>query len=361
MKDCRISAALILLVILLAFNSILFGFGNKVTHPAISSESIDASTADDYLKNNIGLSRGIQTELQYDADLYNFFIRQRMYRGNFYPDMTKRTVFGWLRAGSVIEDEDGYRFPIRARHHFHDPLHNAGLEDKTDYPNYSQLFAWVTHIYSEGFDVTGQSAIIWAISGEAQQEPFDNFECWERARYDFHRAISETERIRREEFFADAFMELGSVMHLIEDMGVPAHARNDFLFGHYQPPKGIGNAFENWVEGVIKNNSNQCPWSGSLPVVFDKLVKYFDANEYLGGYLGNGILPPDMWGLSECSNYQFLSLSTMFGCTGEKYQFPNPAKEHLGADLPESVPEGIKLYFNGSNYGVAHIARKSYT
>jgi hypothetical protein len=56
---------------------------------------------------------------------------------------------------------------------------------------------------------------------------------------------------------------------------------------------------------------------GSEPAVFDKLAKYFDANEYDGDYL-NGSLPPETWGLSECSNYQFLSTSTMFGCSGVK-------------------------------------------
>ncbi|MGA2093456.1 MAG: hypothetical protein ABSH16_08640 [Sedimentisphaerales bacterium] len=96
-------------------------------------------------------------------------------------------------------------------------------------------------------------------------------------------------------------------------------------------------------------------------MAFDKLTKYFDANVYDGNYLNDGVLPPNTWGLSECTNYQFLSTSTMFGCTGTKYQFPHPSKEHLGLDIIEPVVEGKKVYFNGSNYGVSHIARKSYT
>jgi hypothetical protein len=81
----------------------------------------------------------------------------------------------------------------------------------------------------------------------------------------------------------------------------------------------------------------------------------------LGDYLGDSVWPPNTWGLSECSNYQFLSLSTMFGCSGTKYQFPNPDINHAPPNLPEFVPDGKKVYFNGSNYGVPHLARESYT
>jgi hypothetical protein len=145
-------------------------------------------------------------------------------------------------------------------------------------------------------------------------------------------------------------------------MGVPAHTRNDFLFGHYRSiyKWDWDNPLETWVEERIEANSGQCPWSGSGPVVFDKLSKYFDTNIYNGSYLGDGQVPPGAWGLSECTNYQFLSLSTVFDCFGSLYQFPHPAKEHTSL-LFSSVPDGFKVYFDGSNYGVTHLARDSYT
>ena len=139
MEKYRIFRVLILLSVLLVFNGALFGFGNKATHPAITERAVTSTTIDDYLKNNLGLSDGLQTELQYNTEQYNFLIRKRMYRGSFQPDITKRTAYDWIRAGSVIEDEDGYKYPIRPRHHFHDPLHNVGLNNKFDHPNYSYL------------------------------------------------------------------------------------------------------------------------------------------------------------------------------------------------------------------------------
>jgi hypothetical protein len=63
---------------------------------------------------------------------------------------------------------------------------------------------------------------------------------------------------------------------MIEDMGVPAHTRNDFLFAHYRPPASAGNPFESWVEDQVKANGGDYPWSGSGPVVFDKSTKYYD-------------------------------------------------------------------------------------
>ncbi len=344
-----------------------YGYGNKITHPAITSNAIGESAIDSYLKDQLGMSNGLQTQLRYQPEWYQTYIQYRLQRGGYSLGGNNRTVLEWLKSGSVIEDEDKDILldslpSIRPRHHFHDPIRDSGLDDKTDHPNYTNLFAFATHIYPGQFDVTGQSAIVWAIKGTAPyQEPTTNAQSWVDARDNFHAALTDSNSLWREYYLAIVFLDLGSVAHMIEDMGVPAHTRNDFLFGHYQPPLGLGNDFENWVEGIVKSDGNQCPWSGNSPVVFDKLTKYFDADVYLGSYLGDSVLPPNTWGLSECSNYQFLSTSTMFGCTGTLYQFPNPAKEHLGTDLIVPVTEGRKIYFNGENYGVSHIARKSYT
>jgi hypothetical protein len=210
MKKVSPVILLIMTCIIPSFCDVVFGFGHEVTHPAITSESISISALDDYLKNNLGLSYGVQTELQYDTDIYNSLIKNRIAVGNCEPERTKRTVFNWIRAGSDIEDIDKDANPplpsIRARHHFHDPIRNSGLDNKYDHSNYSQF---INILF---FDVTGQSAITWAISGEAPQEPYDNFECWESARYDFHRALTEPQKSSREKFLSMLFLELGFII-----------------------------------------------------------------------------------------------------------------------------------------------------
>jgi hypothetical protein len=62
----------------------------------------------------------------------------------------------------------------------------------------------------------------------------------------------------------------------------------------------------------------------------------------------------------------FCQTSTVFGCSGVKYQFPHPVKEHTATPaLVVYIRDGndirMKIYFNGSNYGVPHLARYSYT
>ncbi|MBN2018600.1 MAG: hypothetical protein JW749_00050 [Sedimentisphaerales bacterium] len=309
MKKYEILTNLIIAVIILNFSKIAFGFGNKLTHPALTNSITEGAVVDSYLKNQLGMSNGIQTQLKYQPDWYQMYIEYRLKRGDYSLGGNNRQVFEWMKAGSVIEDEDleaWYFFPsIRPRHHFHDPINNVGLDNKYDHPNYSKLFAWATHFYPAEFDVTGQSAKTWAIKGYAQQGPTDNIQCWDDTRENFYSALTDPKSLWREYWLSATFLDLGSIMHLIEDMGVPAHTRNDFLFGHYQPPLGFGNDFENWVERIVGQNGGQCPWSGSGPVAFDKLTKYFDANAYAGDYLGDGILPPNIWGFLNAAIISF--------------------------------------------------------
>jgi len=363
-------------ILTICFLSVAFGFckyvlafGNKQTHPALTEKSIASSVLDNYLKTQLSMDEGVNSDLQYNVEAYNAWIKRRMEIGGVEdPSNTKRTILKWIKAGSNIEDEHGTYLPsIRPRHHFHDPIGNAGLDNKTDHPNYGSFFAWATGIYTYEFDVTGQSAKTWAIDGFAEQQPTGSAQCWAFARGTFYQALTMLNKSWREEDLAETFLDLGCVLHIIEDMGVPAHTRNDFLFAHYRPPLGFGNPLEGWVEDQIIDNGGESPWSGSGPVVFNKLARYFDADVYAGGYLGNGILPPaGIWGLAECTNYQFLSTSTVFGCSGIKYQFPHPVKEHTATPaLVVYIIDGndirMKIYFNGSNYGVPHLARYSYT
>jgi len=346
-----------LILVLGLFNS-LYAFENRKTHPAITSKGTEASVIDDYLKTQLGLANGISTQLYWN---FPQDIKTRIDRGEADPDKTTRNIMEWLRVGSIIEDEDGRRIaPWRPRHHFHDPYRNAGLDNHTDHPD------WSAPLFSSWIPL-GQSALSWTTTGTASQEPYNNNEKWATARSTFYDSLRSTTKNAREAQLAETLLKLGCVLHLLEDTGVPAHTRNDFLYGHYRSVYTLdwGNPLESWVEEQIEANGGQCPWSGTGPIVFDKLAKYFDADAYAGNYLGDGILPPaGLWGLSECSNYQFLSLSTVFGCSGVKYQFPHPAKEHT-TSLAEYGKIGDtvfqKIYFNGSNYGVFHLVRRSYT
>lgn len=324
----------------------LYPWEKTYTHPVLSKEAVGTSQVDNYLRNQLGLNEGLNTELKLDTDIWP--VPDLVERG-MDPYMDTRTILEWIKEGSKLEDAKLYQ--ARSRHHFHDPTRNTGLDNKTDHPDW-----WGVPTMGSAFDLTGESALVWAVEGIAEQEPTTNYHTWVDTRQYFYEALTESSQAIREHYLGLTFVAFGHILHMIEDMGVPAHTRNDFLFAHYRNIFDSGNPLEDWVEEQIIANNGQSLWSGTGPVVFDKLAKYFDADVYAGSYVGDGQVPPNIWGLAECTNYQFLSLSTVFGCSGVKYQFPHPAIEHTS-----ELVEGRKVYFDGSNYGVVHLARDSYT
>lgn len=255
---------LICLVILFSLSKELCGFENKKTHPALTDEAIGAPGIDNYLKTKLGLSGGVSNELywSFPAD-----IKERMDEGDAEPDKTTRTILEWLKTVSVIEDEDGKRYAWRPRHHFHDPIRNAGLDNHTDHNDWDAP-GWSTWL------PLGESALVWATTGHSLYEPYNNHDKWGTARTLFYKSLEDSDETMRDEYLAQAFLKLGCVVHLLEDQGVPAHARNDFLFGHYRVFYDWGNPFETWVEKEVEANDDQCLWSGTGPVVFDKSTEY---------------------------------------------------------------------------------------
>ncbi len=366
-QDNQINLSFITMLIL-CFCTVAHPFSGK-THKALTDSATLGSATSSYLKNSLGINQGLASSLALDQSILP--AGERIPAEQFEERISGElpgnpcSLLDFLKAGAHLED-----VPIpRARHHFHAPIANpevtppnpnAGLDNKTDHPYWATVIDYLTQKrYKLSFDVTGASALERALGTEDPNWgiEYENYFAWPDSKGYFGEALTRSDPNVRDHYLALTFISLGQTVHLLEDMGVPAHTRNDWLFAHYRPPASTGNPFENWVEDQVKANGGQCPWSGIGAVVFDKLARYFDADEYAGDYLGDGWMPPEgIWGLAECSNYQFLSLSTVFGGTGVKYQFPHPAKEHTS-----ELVEGKKVYFDGSNYGVTHLARDSYT
>jgi hypothetical protein len=261
----------------------------------------------------------------------------------------------------------------RARHHFHAPIANpgvtppnpnSGLNNQTDHPGWAEFFdSWTDYFYNLHFDLTGASAQKRAlgIEGAEWETEYLNYFAWPDSRTYFYRALTKSNLAARSHYLALTFISLGQTAHLLEDMGVPAHARNDFVYGHMRL-RGIniikdwGNPFEHWTEKQVKANNNTIPsswltgWTPQ-PKLFDKIAKYWDTDSNTIPYIG---LPSSAWGLAEQTNYQFYSTSTGPGCTGTLYQFPNPAESHT-----TPLTEGNRRYFSG--YGVQHLSRETYT
>ncbi|MFA7486110.1 MAG: hypothetical protein WCZ89_08805, partial [Phycisphaerae bacterium] len=359
----------IIVIILSVYCSVTEGFAEK-THKAISEKAVINSQTDFYIKSELGLSQGLGTMLFLDQSLIPEpeRIPAKQFETRIMPELPSNpcSIIDCFKAGANLEDVPN----PRARHHFHAPIANtgvnppnpnSGLDNKTDHPNLAIFFNTITLVRYPGysFDLTGASAQKRAMGTEEPnwETEYQNYFAWPDTRAYLYRALTKSNLAGRNHYLALTFISLGQTAHLLEDMGVPAHTRNDFIFGHYRNVIDWGNPFENWTEEEIKSNNGNIPsawltgWI-SQPKVFDKLFKYWDTNLYDGNY--SGVTPPSIWGLAEQTNYQFLSSSTVFDCEGTLYQFPNPAKLYTTI-----ITETDKRYFSG--YGVQHLARESYT
>jgi len=131
----------------------------------------------------------------------------------------KKKVKEWLRQGGT--DEDGtlpsvlLDWPqMRYLRHFHDPLKawdSAGAE-----------------IWPYQFS----STLVWA---QSQSSILSGDYSWSAAREHYYQALIP----QYESEFALTFLTLGHLMHLVADMAVPAHVRNDV--------HPLGDLYEKWA------------------------------------------------------------------------------------------------------------------
>jgi hypothetical protein len=140
---------------------------------------------DAYLKNVLGFQEGINQSIG----------MQKLYL--------------WLREGGAEEDQTDHWYTCcRFKNHFHNPITNEGL--------------WLG----------GYSSLDWAFMNIDQQSPGGAYS-WKDVRQNFFNALTyagtdlnETEAWRQY-YMAETFRGLGQLMHLVQDLSVPAHARND--------------------------------------------------------------------------------------------------------------------------------------
>ncbi len=400
------SITLALFSILLLFEilpSNAVAWENEKTHPAITDKAVKLSVlGGDYLQTQLGMNEKLGTKLLLTEQYQNNLVRRA---GQKRPtpkvwNTTESSILDWLKAGSEFEDIPN----PRARHHFYNPIWNEGLNNVLVEP-FSDIHGLIyygsTWFYPDywGFNLLGGSAAKralgcaddWGTDWESEPEYLTTKYNWPTARNLFYIALTSENKEDRDANLGAMFVVLGHICHLLEDMGVPAHTRNDFLWGHlvghnYKKQTGVkdpwklgGNPFEAWMEEQIKNNDDQIPsvYLARLmdtPPAFAKFEDYWDTGicvesgipQWQGdspGWPGTGFgnPPPEKsWGLAECTNYQFLSYSTIFRNILSVQHFPHPDKEHTRVDWYASGPNGAKQYYR-IGYDVPHLTRSTYT
>ena len=186
----------------------------------------------------------------------------------------------WLATGSIREDDNNFISlnPFRYRHHFYDPVYDRGLTGNF-----------------RGSPVSvGRRAFEWALEDPDQISGQDF--SWREAHRYFLNGLTASSPRDREAAMASTFRALGQVIHLIQDMGVPEHTRNDWHAGVIPPsfPFGTPSVFEH----QINERRTTLTYSGYSSPQFPHLRHFWTTG--------------DGRGLAEFTNRNFVSKDTNF-------------------------------------------------
>ncbi len=237
------------------------GFDDITTHVQLTAVSTLRSSVDRVLKTELGLRAGSAADLRSGGG-------------------RSQTVAEWLQIGSRLEDEP----PCRAGNHFHNPLRpftTSQVSDRPDFINFWCGFTEFTPI---------RSNVMWSTrfvspteQGPAIGNPFD----WVAAHQAYLDALTASLSGAREAALARTFETLGHVMHLVQDLAVPAHVRNDFASHlEYCVPRlaSFSRWCENGFERFVKLRPDLVDNAASRSVEFagQPVTRFWDLDRYTG-------------------------------------------------------------------------------
>jgi len=194
----------------------------------------------------------------------------------------------WIIDGAMSEDT-----PPRWINHFYDPIYKLGWSgEKTGiWPAYVMRYFSKTVLSNED----PVSSLDWLHNQNLQAEygEFKGNRTWERAIYEYANGNEK-----------EAYYTLGFVLHLVEDMAVPDHTRDDTHAHELQYMTGdYGSPYEEYSKQFRRDNwniSKDLKNRGFNPVIKDTIDEYIVS-------------------LAEYSNKYFFSKDTI---DNTKYEFP---------------------------------------
>ena len=300
------------------------GFDDKTTHRILTQSATEASSLGSVLKDELSQPDGIDASF---AD----------------SSGKRQQVIKWLQDGSTREDADDV---CRASNHFHNPLQPYPSAGMTDPSGVVQLRCGTSPPYGQRL-----SSAIWGTKFKAPKEKekdpdrsTGNTQDWDAARSAFMDALTLGTKAEREAALAKTFLYLGYVMHLVQDLAVPAHTRDDFVASHLQlnptgpwPNQWVNEGFEGFVKthsGLVLGAS-----ATAVPTPDNSYVtRFWDTGRYRETQIPS--VDTDQ-GLAEYTNANFLGLGTSFQRCGtaicQSPVFPNPALDDT--DLPELIQQ----------------------
>ncbi len=200
----------------------VFAYDDKTTHPALTDEAVD---------------------------FYNL---------NFSQKLTNEEK-EWIIQGSILEDT-----PPRWVNHFYDPLYKVGWTGDAASLGPEEILRQFTDLFLSNNSAV--SALNWVHNQQLQQryKLYRGNQTWEKAIYEYVKNKNKKE----------AYYALGYVLHLLEDMAVPDHTRNDTHPGD--------SPYENYAKQYTRDNlhiieelrSQQPPILNSLDEYFESVANY---------------------------------------------------------------------------------------
>jgi len=145
-----------------------------------------------------------------------------------------QSFFEWVKDGGYTADEPEWFQSLR---HFYDPYQPEGERYLKDINTLAQCFVWLQKKRGDGpggrEDISLEQPMMdarhWAIRGTntSPAKLPDNPYAWERGLENMGAAFALTNPKEKDIQFARAWRVLGETMHLLADMTLPAHVRDD--------------------------------------------------------------------------------------------------------------------------------------
>ncbi len=211
------------------------------THAGITEQAALASSIHERLRVQFAQDKGLFQVLTVPpADAVDLFVVLRRLNPThgYVPDNRgKLSALGWLVAGSVVADTP----EELAANHFFDPTTGSGLSSDSLH----DLLARIRHrvvmaVNGAELERSGVAAPDWI---EHPRNPFG----MAGFRDQYIKAVSARTPGERSRHLAGALLAAGAIVHVLEDMGSPSHARND-LAAHLDRlgpnPADVGSRFE---------------------------------------------------------------------------------------------------------------------
>ena len=288
-------------------------------HETINDRAATVSGADAYLKKELALKDGLAT----------IFVGKS---GDEWRGLR------WIRFGGRAEDlydeSEWFGAAYRSKNHFHNPIVASWAE--SGLRTLSICLAFV---------ISGESSPRWAQDPNQGQSGQAS---WADARRAYFGALTLGPSADRDDAWARTFQILGQQMHLVADLAVPAHTRNDI----HCP---VSDRFELWarrspakVDSILSATVQPVdPSIFSIKVPFDDqmakvpIARLMDTDQY------DGTNPTDTMrltvGLAEYTNANFFSDHTVFEdhrWGDPSFRYPSFASVELGNE--EDGPGGVR-------------------